>query len=224
MDALPNELVAEIVSYVQGRIGHLATISRAWQKCVERLTFAHLLLTQDRFDQATKFITTTRIEYIKSLELRVILDEYDDSACCIEETEAERVRNSKLFTKTVSSLFSLLERVERHIDLVIDVYSPSDVGYCLFEKYEERSKNPADLLERRYRNSLIVFDGTEKMPDIRCVQSLQLMSLKDHVRPLCPKSACAIASKMVRLDKLSMRLKDVGNESERLYRRGGMLR
>jgi hypothetical protein len=213
MDALPNELVAEIVSHDEDRIGYLAAISGLWQNCVERLTFAPLRLTQDQFDEAAKFITTTRIEHVKSLELGILLDEYDDNASRIEETETERIRNNKLFTRVVSSLFSFLELWERHIDLVVDVYSPNNIGHCLIEKYEGRSKNPADLLERRYGNSLIRFDGSEKMLDIRCVQSLQLMGLDDYVRSLCPKSACAIASKIIRLDKLSMRLKDVGNQS-----------
>ncbi|KAK5625272.1 hypothetical protein RRF57_000988 [Xylaria bambusicola] len=53
------------------RLGPYATVSRKWKELVERRTFALLILSEARLKNALKILTSTRLEYVKAIDIRV---------------------------------------------------------------------------------------------------------------------------------------------------------
>ncbi|KAI0506519.1 hypothetical protein F5B22DRAFT_650632 [Xylaria bambusicola] len=56
-------------------LGRYAPLSRKWQELVERRTFSLLVLSEGRLKGALKIWTSTRLEYVKAIDIRVHGDE-----------------------------------------------------------------------------------------------------------------------------------------------------
>ncbi|KAK4033620.1 hypothetical protein C8A01DRAFT_39920 [Parachaetomium inaequale] len=119
MGRLPNEIIANIISYLAADIessspftlAPYATVSRAWQQRVEAATFAHIELTPARLASplAAEALTPDRVRrFVRSVRVDVLLPPYDEQARGRREDEADRARNDGVFTDVVRRVFGLL--------------------------------------------------------------------------------------------------------------------
>ncbi|KAK8022705.1 hypothetical protein PG993_013472 [Apiospora rasikravindrae] len=144
MEKVPAEVLSRILCYldVPGRrnkstpnpMWHkYATVCREWQHQVEWFNFQELLLTNDRMVDAQDVLTRQRLDYVRTIELRIRLPSYDEEARDRLENEEEKRRNNEVFTRTVGDFFSLLEPLSDcapdNRGLKITAYSCSDIWH-----------------------------------------------------------------------------------------------
>ncbi|KAK8073651.1 hypothetical protein PG994_004550 [Apiospora phragmitis] len=86
-----------------------ATVCRKLLHQVERFSFKEVLLTNDRMVDAQDIFTRQRLDYVRTIELRIRLPSYDEEARTRLENKEEKRRNNEVFTRTVGDFFSLFE-------------------------------------------------------------------------------------------------------------------
>jgi hypothetical protein len=116
---MPSELVTLIVFHLiapsekapagqlqtPDKVAIYATVSKDWQKHIERHTFSSILLTPARLDEFDQIIRGPRRKYVRSIALDTVLDFYDEEACGRYETEEDQQKNNRFFTRTLQRLF-----------------------------------------------------------------------------------------------------------------------
>ncbi|KAH6655549.1 hypothetical protein BKA67DRAFT_657481 [Truncatella angustata] len=239
MDKLPPEILGRIISFLipdnglslpitsitkpwksYGSIAHFATVSKLWQRYVERLTFKNLFLSTVRLSTASRIITSQRLEYVRSIDLEVILETYDDEATCRVENEAEKARNNEQFTCTVIALFALLRELDmpkfnslHDRVLRLRAYSPSDPwrrdDWPSIRKTRVNGLTD-NILEARFDQSYLEFIE----PLDSSINTFSIFEVPDPVgrnltyRRISPSACCSIAAKLGKLNKIIWHLSD----------------
>jgi hypothetical protein len=238
MESLPPELISRVVDYIisdkparrHSRISlaPYATVDRRWQVIIERHTFSDICIkTTKRLEEFQRLVSTThRRASIRRIALLVELESYDEKARPRFETDEERQRNNKIFTTTISTLFRTLSGWSdiAGIHLNIKAQSPSDY---LASKGEIKQRVRAarsrvnDLLSQRYERSYLEFSRTttdSECPPVSAIASLSIQGLaKDRL--IEPASSVLIASKLPRLNRVRLFMKDECKRDEQLRQR-----
>jgi hypothetical protein len=232
MDLLPPELISLVLKHLKiaedhaGRSSSLApyaTLGRHWQAIIERRTFAKIRIhTAKRLEEFQRIVTDSRRRScLKRIELVVRLESYDVQARAQWETDEERQQNNKIFTSTICTLFKILASWAddaARIELSIQAMCPSD-----FLDMKQRRKKGArsrldDLLHMRYEKSYLEFSRTitdGDCPPVPIVTYLLIQGLGNE-RLIEPASSVFIASKLPRLNRVELLMKDECKRDERL--------
>lgn len=229
---LPPELTARVISYLTipdnfnpykiqepARVAQYATVSRDWQMIVERHTFSTLhLTTPQRLTEFEQIVAQNarRRSYVRNVNLLVQLESYDVEARAKFETAEEHRRNNEIFTRTIQSLFKILQswpEDQTGIHLSIKAQSPSDAvpGKEGQRRMKEARKNRAkDLLERRFEKCYLQFseESLDGLPAVGAVTTLSVDAGYRFQRLISPASCAIIASKLPRLQNASLVLLD----------------
>ncbi|OTA55791.1 hypothetical protein K449DRAFT_387830 [Hypoxylon sp. EC38] len=149
MDNVPQEIIDQIASYIPKDLDsnsewgnsewgndrqrvrawpRLATLSRAWQAAIEKMTFKELVIESTDFAEfSTALSTVHRRRFLKLLSLRVVLPPYNIEAGQYESNQ-DRERNNRVAGREVNRL--LHELATWHTDPTIELRfwfeSPSD--------------------------------------------------------------------------------------------------
>lgn len=184
-------------------LSSLSSVSRVWQNTVEQHTFRTLYLTPARLHGFPLVVTGRRCRFVRHIDLRILHDELPWQTI---ESEADRQCNSRVFTRSLYELFSILAAwPPNHPGVYLMLHkfvSPQDVadgleqyippdalGSRLLPQNEERS--------RRYKTSYLELIGTAPLPEVHVLHKLRILSLAD--RKICPASATAIAARLPNL-------------------------
>ncbi|ETS84292.1 hypothetical protein PFICI_02317 [Pestalotiopsis fici W106-1] len=239
MDKLPPEILIRIISYLvpdngmglpitsiakpwkkHGSIAHLATVSKLWQHHVERQTFQELFLSTQRLKAAGRIVTSQRLEYVRLVDLEVVLDAYDEAAACRVENEADKASNNQCFTQSLDALFALLHKLDAPNSnnshdrvLRLRAYSPSDPWRCPDWPRIRRTRMNGltdNILNARFDQSYLDLLGPLKSRidcfSTFCVPDPVEQDLK--YRRISPSACCRIAAKLGKLDKIIWHLSD----------------
>lgn len=157
----------------------LATISRDWQAVIEPLTFGELSLTQHDLADAARIVTPARQTFVGTVNLNIILDDYDEEARWRVESPAEQQRNSEVFTAAVRNVMHLVKNWKRThgsgLRMCLNVWSPSDINRLSVEAAEALVQRLPFSPLRRYEASLIRFlNSTDTLPKINHVDHLEI--------------------------------------------------
>ncbi|KUJ09072.1 uncharacterized protein LY89DRAFT_690614 [Mollisia scopiformis] len=246
---LPSEVTSFIIShllvpddpqpagYIQKptRIAMYATVSKEWQKSVERHTFSNLYLTPTRLQEFGRIVERKRQKYVRRINLDVVLDAYDEVAFGRYESDEDQERNNQVFTRTLQQLFKSLSSWEDDdvadlgVSLSVKVHSPSDLS-CLGQMDARARRRrrliggPKDLLNRRFDRSYLRFVCSQTAGDINhllhLVPAISEMDINGSgPRHTWPASCSTIASRTPQLRSLKLRLWD--NERNDLELRKG---
>jgi hypothetical protein len=235
MDLLPPELISLVLNHLkiardhEGRsfsLAPYATLGRHWQAIIERRTFAKIRIhTAKRLEEFQRIVTNpSRRSCVKRINLVVRLESYDVQARAQWETDEDRQQNNKIFTSTICTLFKILSSWPNDaasIELSIQAMCPSD-----FLDMKQRRKPAArsrldDLLQKRYERSYLQFSRTTtdvQCPPVPIVNYLSIRGLRNK-RLIEPASSVFIASKLPRLNRVELLMKDECKRDERLRQR-----
>ncbi|KAJ5906757.1 uncharacterized protein N7473_003673 [Penicillium subrubescens] len=230
MDLLPPELISLVLNHLkiardhEGRsfsLAPYATLGRHWQAIIERRTFAKIRIhTAKRLEEFQRIVTNpSRRSCVKRINLVVRLESYDVQARAQWETDEDRQQNNKIFTSTICTLFKILSSWPNDaasIELSIQAMCPSD-----FLDMKQRRKPAArsrldDLLQKRYERSYLQFSRTTtdvQCPPVPIVNYLSIRGLRNK-RLIEPASSVFIASKLPRLNRVELLMKDEYNAFE----------
>lgn len=225
-----DEVSQKQVKYTHS-IARYATVSRAWQPHIERLIFAKLYLSPARMAAAKEILTLMRLGYVRSLDLEVVLDPYDDEATMRLENTEEKQRNNEVFTRTVAQLFSLLKPLDTSAfpsrrSLHLSAYSPSD-GFLREDmarlRYRRRMGIIDNMMEVRYQQSYLELLDTPGL-----VLSLGIFSEFKVPSPfsrslqrrlISPSACCRIAAQLHGVEEIDWHLSDNEKKDVALRRR-----
>ncbi|KAK6828456.1 hypothetical protein PG987_011797 [Apiospora arundinis] len=109
-----------------------AAVSREWQMHFEAVTFRHLELHQDDLDKLAEYVPARshRIDMLRSVHLRLVLDEYNCRFCGSREEPWEATANNVILTEALWKLFNGMaawgKPRSRPLELELSAHSPSD--------------------------------------------------------------------------------------------------
>ena len=238
---LSQEIISLVASYLQrwehqGRanisergqalLPAYATISRSWQYAIERQTFREIAIKSNELVDFSRIVVSHRREFLRRVELIVILPTYTDKACAKFETDEDKQLNNQVFTKAIKDLLALLRSwhdeflaignegvtpsPQSLLLCIGDCYSPKDCWYRGWETYQEDLREwklgrRRDLFEHRFSSSLLWLESTEGIQDIPQISSFHR---SPGNRDIEPRSLAMIASKFPNLNSFRWRLKD----------------
>lgn len=153
-DGLPREirlLILQCLMQDGCTLGRLTTVSREWQKDIERYNFARIRLTPSRLDHSRGMIQRDPA-LVKYIRFCFELDEYDCTMCAPTEAvweEATSITDTEKcpITTSFENLFSILSTWDPHGGLTLDIsiYSPSDSKHW-FQYLTFMPDTPSDML------------------------------------------------------------------------------
>ena len=224
---MPSELVTFIVSHLitpsetapagqfqtPDKVAIYATVSKDWQKCIERHTFSSIQLTPARLDEFDQLLRGPRRKYVRLIALDVVLDSYNDEACCRYETEEDQQKNNRLFIRTLRHLFLTIsswegvQEAELGIHMSVEVYSPSDLSRLGQEEgrarraLKNRIGRANDILDGRFDKSYLRLVNPENdgeafaLPhSVSAITEIDITA--GYLRHMCPASCSLILSKL----------------------------
>jgi hypothetical protein len=230
----PSELISLIISYLQVpdaiptngyeapkqvRIATYATVSKEWQKSVERHTFSKLQVTPARIEEFGRAVHGQRLRYLRHIDLVILLDKYSKAVCGRYETDEDRERNNQIFTQTLQKLFRVMSSWERDnvadlgLTLSITAHSPRDLSQM--GKKGRRNwirGSTKDILNRRFDKSYLQFifagnkgDENFLLDSVSAIKNVQIWCCDRHIWP----AACStIVSRLPQLESLNVSLFD----------------
>jgi hypothetical protein len=232
--SIPSEVISCIISYLlvpedpdpliyiqePARIARYATVSKEWQKSVELHTYSKLHLTPTRIEEFGRIVHENRRQYVRHINLDVVLHAYDLVACGRHESNEDQEQNNQVFTETFQELFKIIGSWEEShiaevgVSLSVKVYSPSDIS--VLGQMEARARRrkiggPKDILDRRFHKSYLKFifpeGGERHLLDV--VPAFNEIAIEGGTsRHIWPASCSFIASKTPRLRSLRLGLWD----------------
>ncbi|KAK6852824.1 hypothetical protein PG995_011375 [Apiospora arundinis] len=114
------------------RLAACAAVSREWQMHFEAVTFRHLELHQDDLDKLAEYLPARsyRVDMLRSVHLRLVLDEYNCRFCGSREEPWEASANNVILTEALWKLFNGMAAWgnprSRPLELELSAHSPSD--------------------------------------------------------------------------------------------------
>lgn len=209
---MPPEILGQILSLVLAASSpdmrlKYAAVSRDWQPHVEMGTFRTLRLDQDRIKEAWKIVTPRRREYVREVQMHVILPGYNpQDVPDSHETADEQAGNNHVFTDAITSLFEILaswtptaaekEEIRGKICLRLRAYSHDDDRPTrLFT---------AHRLSRRWRRSHLDFvkHASFELPALPIISSFYYHEC-DRQRAPSARTYSEIAARLPNLRSLS---------------------
>jgi hypothetical protein len=210
MESLPLELWNNIISLFvenQKQIAKYATISRAWQRTIEDLTFSQLSLTNDELHLFESTVLKSTYQHRRAavgrIDYRINLPDYDDHACGRFERQVDRHTNDQAFSKAIAELFTALKTIDagdgfRPIDLhLLHFHAAMDIDRRGGERLraDELGRSTGkrhDLFELRYRDSYLQLLDPESLPRLQNVVSLTIDG--NTARKLAPATIVGLMS------------------------------
>lgn len=135
MEALPLEIVDQILDDMYGPIASAAFISPVWKKAVEARTFPNVTVNSRKLDlfksafldRSRRSNALHRRDIVQNITFCVELWSYHGSRRNVGETDKEREENNKHLTWAVSSFLRTMSAWKKgDVALRIEVYSPTD--------------------------------------------------------------------------------------------------
>jgi hypothetical protein len=212
MESLPLELWNDIISLFvenQKQIAKYATISRAWQRTIEDLTFSKLSLTNDELHLFESTVLKSTYQHrraaVKRIDYSINLPNYDDHACGRFERQVDRHINNQAFGKAIAKLFVALKTIDagdgsRPIDLhILHFHAAMDIDHRGGERLraDELARSIGkrhDLFELRYRDSYLQLLDPESLPRLHNVVSLTIDG--NTARKLAPATIVGLMSRL----------------------------
>lgn len=210
MDTIPGELIQRIVHFLAGewphtrRIAAFATLSKKWQRAVERRTFEDLKITNNDDDLETLeqvvLANPRRRAHLRYLQFSVNLD---SGASTGSKTENRELHASMRFTDGIAKLFRALALADRGDDddgalQIVPVLSPR------VETTKKRLKN----LRQRVRilndaGSSVSAAQCQALSPVTCISHLVLNVAAEKGR-LAMRTAVDLARLLPSLSRLDM--------------------
>ncbi|KAH7313645.1 hypothetical protein B0I35DRAFT_513279 [Stachybotrys elegans] len=157
-----------------------ASVCREWQGYFEWVNFETLLVDQDRLQDLEGIVGyhPRRQARVRTISMRVRLDEYDCSECMAEEDHATSKRNEHIFVNALFHLLLILSKWEPRksspgIDLDLGVYSPSDGqhglrDFRLSEGYDILPSHDGLYLDERLDMAYQYHHSTASQSNLSC--------------------------------------------------------
>lgn len=113
-------------------LAEFATVSREWQKIIEKHTFSRIKLTPSRLTNFSSIIHRNR-SLVNYIWLCVELEHYSSLEAYEVDSQFISERDLGHVAKAIQTLLSILSRWEPNGELLLDIsiYSPSDSKYLL---------------------------------------------------------------------------------------------
>lgn len=171
--SLPLETLLQIFDCSTGSLAPYASVCRAWQIAVEKLTFADLHINSSNLEEFDKMTGSSkfpeRSHYVQKIFFKVVLPGYSISARGRYENQLDRDRNNKVFTQAITSLFQLLSSWPHgsydatHLELYSlspsDWRAEPDWPKRISRQQTARAFPEKELLDRRYESSYLELLG-----------------------------------------------------------------
>lgn len=211
MDRLPQDIYDEIGEYLfKSNFDRpaLATISRRWQRAIERHIFREICVNNTDLELFRDIVQHGRRQYVKKLKYFIILPAYSEAARARFEREEDRRANNDVFTIAIHRLFHILKSWDVHKDgyiefLIKDVYSISD--HKLRANESIIARRVGDLRAWRYMYSYLRLLRSSELPIVPVVISFETFPFS---RRICDRVAIDIAVKLPNLLKGSWKFND----------------
>ncbi|KAF7548925.1 hypothetical protein G7Z17_g6734 [Cylindrodendrum hubeiense] len=238
MEALPQDLVDQIVSYLLPEdfrpngpydkrqrpalpLTPLATLSRRLQASVERLTFKYIKINSDELAEFDQLLTPARRSLLAGLTFTVNLPSYDAAASLRAESPAERAANDDAYSQAIHRLFKTLKAWELEDSKTIacrmalainNPESPSDRPWPSQTAPWGLTPGTEDecIHEGRYLHSYIDLLNLEDLPVLDRVKHLTMLNQEDKYgyRQLFPRVSILLAAKMPNLESVRINMDD----------------
>ncbi|KAJ2891387.1 hypothetical protein MKZ38_000513 [Zalerion maritima] len=225
MNRLPQDIFDEIAALLQSPDFDgpaLATISRQWQRAIERHTFRNIRLRSTDLDRFQDVVQQDRRRYVHAIDYLVILPTYGGEERCRFEREVDRQANDEAFTAAIYGLFYRLESwdvsKDGHIRLYLrDIYSnadhPSLRRSCSSRELKNflrvdrtrRSNLTVDLWRWRFRYSYLRLLRASELPLVPIVNSFYTCAT---TRNICDRVSIDMAARLPNLREASWRMND----------------
>lgn len=221
-----------------------ATVCKTWQWHIEQRTFREINLPSSELEYFSKLLTGYRRAALREVRYQVVLPEYDDAACGLEETEEDKKVNNAAFTTAVAELLRLVKGWEDEdekelsgkglnareglVPLSLEmsqIYSPSDAkkrdsGLLKQQRIEVADGIRSDLFEERHCDSWLRLGPLDGVPELKRVTKYAVSP--SYPRPVEAESIVRLANKFPALEKLELQImeKNEGLEVQRKDRYG----
>ncbi|RPA74132.1 hypothetical protein BJ508DRAFT_333374 [Ascobolus immersus RN42] len=206
MDTIPPEVTSLIISYLPpDRLSAYASVSPHFQATIERITFSSLNLTSADLSSLATIVTPARSRFVRVINFKALLPEYDVEKFILFETDAEEEANSTTFSEAVEGLFGVLSTWEGQaggLEVQLEAGSPVDP-----EVGEEREWS-MDILQNRWSHTYLRFQGVfEELPMLRRIRKFTTKA--EGGRRIEPATLAKLAARMEGLEEVRW---DVGEE------------
>jgi hypothetical protein len=235
---LPLEIISLVLSYLDvatnSSLIPYATVSREWQAYIEQRTFAILKLnTPQRLKEFSQVVACNkqRQSYVQEIRLIIQLQPYNIRARAYFETAAEHSRNNKTFIQAIQNILRILAtwpENHRGIELFIQAQSPTYASRRDRPRCEAAPDAPEeDLPDCRFERSYLHVseENLKRLLAVTAVTTLSIYGGTRYERLIRPSATAAIASKMPRLQKMILNLRDneIRNQDLRKRNRNGRI-
>jgi hypothetical protein len=217
MNKIPQEVLDKIVDeLVEPRDGlygnnpdisygdliQYATISPNFQNAVERRTFRHISVKSTDFGRFKVIFQNRRRLALRSINLHVVLPEYETRYKSRLERKWDHILNNKSFSVSFKSIFDILKSWESEnqgrinpygIVLQVEAWSPSDEG-------------SDEIRQGRWQRSSLMIEDLNSLPSIQTITGFTLWMYCR--RMIDPSGAAALTEKMPNLQSIKWQLFD----------------
>lgn len=213
-----------------------ATVCKTWQWHIEQRTFREINLPSSELEYFSKLLTGYRRAALREVRYQVVLPEYDDAACGLEETEEDKKVNNAAFTTAVAELLRLMKGWEEEDEKELsekglnareglvplslemsEIYSPSDARKRDSRLLKEQQMEVADgvrsdLFEERHCDSWLRLGSLEGVPELKRVT--KYAASPSYPRPVEAESIVRLANKFPALKELELQIMEKNEELE----------
>ncbi|KAE9369303.1 hypothetical protein N431DRAFT_560164 [Stipitochalara longipes BDJ] len=208
----------------------LATISRKWQRAIERRSFRALELRSTELHEFESIMTNARRRYLRVLRYYTVLPVYPAGSRQLFERHGDRTANDEAFSAAIHHLFRIFKdwedqssdrpgySVQLHIR---NLYSPTDHRFRgrSYEPTEEAQQCQYGEFGMRCRYSYIRLLNPTELPIVSGIEIFELHWRNPYSRKLAPQTFVEIAAKLPNLRKIWGELADSESAYPALRRR-----
>lgn len=212
MDALPLEIIDEIVSFADYNTRRqLLTVSWSFQVSVERHTWcSYRWTTSSNVNEFLDKYCGHRCRYLRNIDIHVefpfLVDTPERPLKC-RETAVEIHAHNERFTRQIVDLFNAVKVLE---DRELPRNRPSGIRLCIQNPYQ-LDDNQQFCYHRRFHSWRLQLLNPENLPTLSSVQTLAIVKQRitvstqathQHIRPLDFGIIPALISRLPSLDVL----------------------
>lgn len=217
-DSLPSAVRQKIIgelakSSSRRRLPRYATVSKEWQKAIEKVTFAELYLTDGRVIDVGKIMTRRRQSHLRFIMCHVMLGAYADHKS--PETNSQHRESTRVLNDYMLNLFKVMAKwrpqdapsVGTHLKIVIN--SPSD---------ETSNKTWGDHPQNRRARAALAQIGvsSDSLPPVATISGLACSG-----RHLELASVTLLITKLPNLRNLDVEMEHDTKDSRDVEQRAG---
>lgn len=238
MDRLPQEIINRMVTFLDrypqregvsnilqqrlvvnsSALPPYATISKQWKEAVEFITFHRLDITSADLGELQTIVTRNRCKYLRKLSYSILLPTYSTEQSNRVEAQKEDQNNNKVFTESISNLFSSLRQWE-DVGLISEMRfnltacePPSDY----IDSNDRWATSPLDS-ESRYETAYLALSGVNNMPTISGITYLQING--NNRRKISPTVGVQLMSLLPGLKHVYGEFAEQGDRTAEIERR-----